>query len=112
MVTRELETWGVVRRVRAPADAVWRFEAETELMRMVRRVFEERETTLVSRVRADLEEAERLAKLDRDASPEALTRIKRMRQLAGLIEKALRVFLQTAKLDVGGAASVLDPPKK
>lgn len=107
MVTRELEQWGVVHRARAPGDPVWRFGAETDLLRMLRRVIRERESTLVARVKADLEEAERLARADPDVSPEVLARLGRMRTLAAVMEKAIRAFLQTARFDVGGAARVL-----
>ena len=107
MVTRELEHWGVVSRVRSPHDASWRFQAETELMRMVGRVIEEREFKVVQRVRSDLERAERLAQERGDVPPEVLARLGRMKTLAGLIERAVRGFLQTARFDVGGAVSVL-----
>ncbi len=107
MITRELEQWGVVRRVRSPSDASWRFDAETNLMRMVRRVIEDREIRVVARAREDLERAERLAKSDRNVDPAVLTRLSRMRALASFIERAVRAFLQTSKLDVGSAAGVL-----
>jgi HTH-type transcriptional regulator, glycine betaine synthesis regulator len=106
MVTRELEGWGVVRRARAPADAVWRFIAEVDLMRMIRRVLKERESSLVSRVREDLEHAERLAK-DARVPAEVMQRVKRMRTLAAMMDKALHVFLETARLDVVDAVAVL-----
>ncbi len=115
MVTRELEGWGVVRRARAPADAVWRFVAEVDLMRMIRRVLKERESTLVSRVRQDLEHAEELAKAAR-APADVMQRLRRMRTLAAMMDKALHVFLETARLDVVAAVAVLtqdeEPTKK
>src|SRR5262249_42491036 len=43
MLLRDLERWGVLRRVRAPGEAAWRYRAETELVRMVTRVVEHRE---------------------------------------------------------------------
>lgn len=107
MVTRELEQWGVIRRVRAASDASWRFVAETELMRMIRRVLEDREAALVARVRADLDDAERLAAQARVA-PEVLARLKRMNVLASLMDKALRAFLATARLDVGDAVAAFE----
>jgi DNA-binding transcriptional regulator GbsR (MarR family) len=107
MVTRELEQWGVVRRVRGPQDASWHFEAQTELMRMVSRVIEEREFKLVQRVRADLERAERLARQRGNVPGPVLHRLSRMKTLAQLIERAVRGFVHTARLDVGGAATVL-----
>jgi len=107
MVTRELEQWGVVRRVRAPHDAAWHFEAETELMRMVGRVIEEREFKVVQKVHADLEHAERLARREGNVPTATLQRLARMKTLAFLIERAVRGFLHTARLDVGGAVAVL-----
>ena len=106
ILVRELEQWGVVRRVRTPADALWRFEAETDLMKMVRKVIEEREVTLVTRVRKDLEQAENMARAS-NAPREIRARIERMRKLAGLVEKALLAFLKTARLDVFGAFQIL-----
>ena len=108
MLTRELEQWNVIRRVRAPNDANWHFIAETDFMRMLRRVISEREAMLVQRVLADLKRAEDLAKRSKDATPEALVRLARIRALASLIDKALRTFIQTSRLDVLSAASVLD----
>jgi DNA-binding transcriptional regulator GbsR (MarR family) len=112
MVTRELEQWGVVRRARTTGDATWRFVAETDLMRMIRRVIEEREAAFVSGVRADLERAEELARDDGDVPHEVLQRVARMRMLASFVDKALRTFLMTAKLDVAGALGVLQEPAR
>lgn len=110
MVTRELETWGVVRRVRIPGDAIWRFSAETDLLKMIRRVIAEREAAFVAGVREDLEEAEALARKDPHAPPEVLARVARMRTLATMADQALRAFILTARLDVLGAANVLREP--
>ncbi len=107
MVTRELEEWGVVSRVRSDADAAWHFHAETDLMKMVGRVIEKRESKLVLGVKADLERAERLARASGDVPPDVLARLQRMKTLASVIDRAVRGFLHTARLDVGGAVSVL-----
>lgn len=108
MITRELEQWGVIKRVRSPSDASWRFDAEVNLMRMVRRVIEDREIRVISRAREDLERAERIAQKDKSVKPQVLARLARMRSLASFIERAVRAFLQTSKLDVGSAASLLE----
>ena len=110
MVTRELETWGVIHRARTPGDATWRFVAETELMRMIRRVIEDREAQFVAHVRQDLEAAERLARNEGDVPADVLARVTRMKNLAGFVDKALRAFLLTARLDVGGALNALQEP--
>lgn len=107
MVTREIEQWGVVRRVRVPGDATWRFSAETDLMKMVRRVIEEREAAFVARVKEDLDDAYAMAKASKNVPPEVLDKVDRMRTLAGLVDKALRAFVLTARLDVAGVASIL-----
>lgn len=107
MLTRELEGWGVITRTRGAGAGVYRFEAETDLMQMISRVLGQRETALVSRVKSDLEEALRLAKAD-GAPDGVVDRIDRMRKLASLVEQAVRVFQQTARLDVARAISVLD----
>src|SRR5256885_8508546 len=41
MLLRDLERWGVILRVRTPGDASWRYRAETDLLKMARRVIEE-----------------------------------------------------------------------
>ncbi|MEC9397596.1 MAG: MarR family transcriptional regulator [Myxococcota bacterium] len=100
MILREVETWGVIRRVRRPGSQAWHFVAEVELLKMIGRVFQDREVSLVRRVKEDLVEAERIAKEAGDVPELMLDRLTRMRRLAGLIEHALDVFLKTAQLDV------------
>lgn len=106
MLTRELEHWNVVRRVRGPRDATWRFEANTNLMRMIRRVLEVREAEVVARVHTNLSEAEEAAEAG-GASEEVIQRIRQMRRLSELFEKAIALFLQTARLDLRGLIGVL-----
>lgn len=107
MLVRELEQWDVVRRVRAPRDEVWRYAAETDLMKMIGRVVSEREAGLVRSVRDDLDHALAMARRD-NVDPVVLTRLRRMKTLADLIDTALTAFLQTARFDVGAARAVLD----
>lgn len=102
MLLRDLERWGVVRRVRQPQDTVWRYAAETDLVRMVTHVIEEREAGFVSRIRADLAEARRLAQAAGEVDTERLQRLEKMATLAEHVEKAVRLFIKTARLDVGG----------
>lgn len=103
MLLRDVERWGVIQRVRLPQDTVWRYEAETDMVRMVTRVIEEREAAFIGRIRADLEEAKRLAH-EEGVGAERLQRLGRMVTLAEQAERAVRLFLKTARLDV---ASVL-----
>ncbi|MFZ5471873.1 MAG: GbsR/MarR family transcriptional regulator [Myxococcota bacterium] len=106
MLLRDLERWGVVHRVRAVGDAAWRYRAETDLVRMVSRVVEEREAGFISRIRADIAEARRLAEESGKVPKERLQRLAKMSTLADQTEKALKLFIRTSKLDVGGMFSV------
>jgi DNA-binding transcriptional regulator GbsR (MarR family) len=106
MLLRDLERWGVVLRVREPGSAAWQFRAETDLFRMVARVIEEREQGFVARVRADLAEARRLAQHAR-VSGEKLARLDKMNALASASEQAIKLFLKTARLDLGGMLATL-----
>jgi len=99
MLLRDLERWGVVRRVRAPGQSAWRYQAETEFVKMVTRVIEERETQFIGRVRADLAEASRLAAEAGDVLSAQLARLEKMTALADHTDRALRLFLRTARLD-------------
>jgi DNA-binding transcriptional regulator GbsR (MarR family) len=101
MLLRDLERWGVVQRVRQPSDTVWRYAAETDLVRMVTHVIEEREASFVSRIRADLSEARRLAQEAGVVATERLQRLEKMVTLAEHVEKAIRLFIKTARLDIG-----------
>lgn len=102
MLLRDLEHWRAIQRVRVPQDTVWRYEAETDLVRMVTHVVEEREAAFVTRIRADLSEARRLAEGAGGVQAERLRRLERMATLAEHVERALRLFIKTSRLDVGG----------
>lgn len=106
MLIRDLERWGVVLRVRTPGDSAWRYKAETDLLTMARRVIEEREFSFIARIRADLEEARKLAQAGGHASKAQIARLVRMETLADATEKALRMFLKTSRLDVGSMFGV------
>jgi DNA-binding transcriptional regulator GbsR (MarR family) len=106
MLLRDLERWGVVLRGRATGGAAWRYGAQTDLMAMVSRVLQEREGQLLARIRADLLEARKLAQESGVARP-TLQRLSRMATLAEQTDRALKVFLKTARLDVAGIFSAL-----
>jgi len=106
MLVRELETWGVIRRVRAPSDDNWRFVAETDFRKMVSRVLEEREASFVRRVKTDLQEAEKLARSTRGVPRDVMARLAKLLVVAQLVDKALRAFLTTARLDLFGVLAV------
>ena len=106
MLTRDLERWGVVLRVRTPGDSSWRYRAETDLLKMARRVIEEREFSFIARIRADLEEARKMAEADPATTKGQIQRLRRMETLAEATEKAIRLFLKTSRLDVGSMFDV------
>ncbi|RPH70281.1 MAG: MarR family transcriptional regulator [Myxococcaceae bacterium] len=99
MLVRDLERWGVVVRIRQPGTGAWHFRAETDLVQMVRRVIQERETAFITRIRADLEEARRLAAAS-GVGRERLARLEKLAALAVGAERALRIFLRTARVDL------------
>lgn len=106
MIVRELETWGVIRRVRLSESPSWHFVAEMDLLKMIGQVFSQRELLVVRRVKEDLAHAERLARQSDDVPPIMLERLTRMRRLAGMIEHALSVFLRTSRLDITEARDI------
>lgn len=107
MLTRELEQWGVIRRTRVVGQGAWHFEAETDLMRMVSRVMAQREHGLVRRVLDDLLDAERDAKRAGNVPPATLERLTRLRRLAQNMDRALDVFMRTARLDFAALGRLL-----
>ena len=100
MVTRELEQWGVVNRVRVPGAGSWLFDAETNLKQMIGRVLSDREARFVS-------EAERLARASGKVPRDQLDRVARMRTLAHGVSETLRAFLATARLDFSEVGDIL-----
>jgi len=106
MLLRDLERWGVIERVRELGGAAWQYRAETDLIRMVSRVIEEREARFLQRIRADIEEAKRLAREQGQVGADRLQRLDRMADLADQTDRALRLFIKTARLDVGGMFGV------
>lgn len=107
MITRELEQWKVIHRVRPLHESTWRFTAETDFKAMIGRVFLSREAAFISRITNDLKEAEALAKKDRTVPAEQVERIRRMRALAEAFGVALETFVATARLDVKGLGEIL-----
>jgi HTH-type transcriptional regulator, glycine betaine synthesis regulator len=100
MLVRELEQWNVVRRVRSPSDDISRYSAETDLMKMVSGVIAEREAKLVAAVRADLQQAQRMAA---SQPAEVRERLTRLLSLANMVDTSLKAFLATMRLDVASA---------
>jgi HTH-type transcriptional regulator, glycine betaine synthesis regulator len=107
MVTRELEGWKVVHRVRALSESSWRFSAETDFKGMIGRVIATREAAFLAKVTNDLREAEKRAREDRAVPKGQLERIRRMLALAEAFGVALETFIATARLDVKGLGAIL-----
>lgn len=107
MITRELEQWGVLRRVRAGRSRAWHFQAEQDLMAMVARVFQTREKPMVARVQAELAQAETAAQADPATPAPDLDRLARMRAVATLVGQSMELFLSSAQLDLSPAMGAL-----
>jgi DNA-binding transcriptional regulator GbsR (MarR family) len=110
MLVRDLERWGVVVRIRQPGTGAWHFRAETDLVQMVRRVVQERETAFITRIRANLEEARRLAAAS-GVGRERMARLEKMAALAAGAERALRIVLRTARVDLSSLLLALGDGK-
>ena len=110
MLVRDLERWGVVHRVRQPGAGAWHYRSETDLVRMVSRVIEERELAFLSRIRAELAAARRVAAGAPGVGRDRLQRLERMNALAQAAERALKVFLRTARLDVRSMLATFRDP--
>ncbi len=110
MLVRDLERWGVVVRIRQPGTGAWHFRAETDLVRMVSRVIQERESAFISRIHSDLEEARRLASAS-GVGKERLARLEKLTALAAGAERAFRIFLRTARVDLSSLLAALGEGK-
>ncbi len=106
MLIRDLERWSVIRGERSAGDSAWRYRAETELIRLVTRVVEQREGEFITRIRGEISEARRLAAEAGNVSPQQIARLEKMSSLADHTERALKLFIRTARLDVGGMFEV------
>ncbi|MCL2625309.1 MAG: transcriptional regulator [Cystobacterineae bacterium] len=100
MLLRDLEHWKVVIRVREKGEIAWRYRAETDVVKMARRVLEEREYILIRRVCTDFEKAKSMALVSGGASKEKLERLANMAVLAERTAKLVQLFMKTPQLDV------------
>ena len=107
MATAELLRWGVIRKVWLHGQRRDYFSAESNLWKMISRVFRERELVEVSEVISAMESAlvlleEKLASSDPKIVARAQThkaRIERLLDLARLGRRLIEGLLQTARLD-------------
>ena len=98
MLTRDLEKMGIIERFIDPNSGTRRYAANTELTAMISSMIKRREAGVIRRARTTLAEAEDEA-TRQGAAPDVVERIRRMRQLADVMEQALMVFLGTTQLD-------------
>ncbi len=106
-VLRGLVQWGVVRRITAMGREADLFVAETDLWRMISKVWRERELGVVRKARTALEEAHRgVQALRKNSGPDQQRELKsverRLGQLTRLAsdgERAVRTFLELSQLD-------------
>lgn len=109
---RELLRWGVARKVWQPGERRDFYEAETDLWKMVSRVFEERERKLIDEARATLDrasadlagEGKRGAAPERELARFRQGRVDELRRLTGAAEAMLRLLLATRRVDASGLA--------
>ena len=99
MITRELEQWETIRRVRAESDASWNFVAETDLMRMVSRVIRERESKVAARFCENLVRAREMGSEAGSLSIEARRRVLKLEKAASLLRSSMSLFLKTSRFD-------------
>lgn len=114
MTIHELLQWGVIRRSEEPVDRKRRFEAETDILALVTRVFRERELRLIEDVVRRLEHALALLAEARSHDPELVLRqrflVTRVQQLLGLARTGAAVvsrFAQGGTLDLRGLRDAL-----
>ena len=103
MALQELERWGVIKRTTGPVARREYYEPETDLWRMVSRVFRERERVYVEDAIVRLNEAiHTLGKKTRGNDPLARFQRTRLEKLQSAAQIALRLIdslLATAKID-------------
>ena len=112
MTLGELSRWGVVRKVWIQGDRRDHFAAETQLWRMVSRVFRERELAEITAAIEAFDQAiaslehhsARGAVEDRKRAALQIDRIRGLLQLATLGKRLLEGLLATAKVDAEALA--------
>ena len=101
MLTRELEGWGILSRTHDPETGTLHYAANTELMGMISEMIRRREAGVIRQAQQTLAEAEAEALRATPPIPAAeLERIRRLRQLADVMDQALGMVLRTGSLDL------------
>jgi DNA-binding transcriptional regulator GbsR (MarR family) len=116
MVTRELESWAVIRQVAGAGRGGVDYEAERDIWQMIRSVLERRELRLVVQVRDDLERAIELVSRDGTLPPaerEAVAkRIRALRRFAEAGRVAVEAFLRSRRLELRPLEGILARAKR
>lgn len=103
----ELERWGCVHRVRPPGDRRERLLAESDVWRMVSRVFREREMRKIEQTLQRLDGSVRSAREAADRDPATrprlkpfLARVERITALARVARATMQIALERGRADV------------
>lgn len=108
MTVTELLQWGVVRRAWSPGERKRHFEAETDIVSLITRVFRERELRLIDESIGRLREAVRLLEDSGSSVPDQmfegrflLTRVRRLLELAEGGRALVDRLVRAGSLDLG-----------
>jgi len=115
MTLAGLQEWGVVRRATVRGDRRRHYEAETDILAMVTRVFRQRELAWIDGVIARLEEADRILQEEgrSNVADEMLhnrflaTRVRNLLDLARTGRRVVARFAQAGTLDLRGLRDAL-----
>ncbi|MBI5515653.1 MAG: hypothetical protein HY909_17865 [Deltaproteobacteria bacterium] len=109
MALGELQRWGVARRVWRPGERREFYEAETDFWKMISRVVQDRESSLVRSVHERLEAALALLRaLPQGAGTRArMERVRRLLALTRTAEAVLETFLHSQRADFSEFGSLL-----
>jgi len=118
MTVQDLLQWGVVRRAPSPDERRRRFEAETDILSLVTRVFRERELRWIDELIQRLEEAARLLESEaRSSDPDQLlearfvaTRVGALLTLARRGRSVVERFIEAGTLDLRAIRGALQGP--
>jgi len=107
MLMRDLLEWGIADRGLEPESGTRCYTANTDLLTMITSMIRRREAGVIQRAQAALAEAEDEARASGTVPDEILERIRRMRQLADVMDQSLSTVLRATKLDVRSFVDVL-----
>lgn len=114
---RELQGWGLVRRVHVMGDRRDHFEAEADVWEMVRRIAEGRKAREFDPALQMLQECKREADADRAMNPVVRRRLDEMITFTGLVDRWARDMRQVPRIQLAallrlGAAIVRFLPSR